>query len=208
MSRNRIDMSGQQFGRLTVVSYLGGKSSLWDCTCVCGNRASVPGANLRNGDTKSCGCLKAEYRVSIAAVNGLSSTREYGVWRDMIRRCYSPSRHDYARYGGRGIVVCDRWRQSLLAFNTDMGPRPSAQHSIDRIDNDGNYCPENCRWATLKEQRANRRPVCGLCVDWRGESHNLSEWGRILGFRSRILYSRIRRGWSIEKTLTTPSQQS
>ncbi len=160
-----IDMVGQIIGRLTVVardaSRTGGQAH-WLCRCECGGEVSVNGSNLRRGHTKSCGCYEREQRGSSQRKHGLSASREYTIWRDMIRRCTDPRRRAYRAYGQRGITVCERWSESFENFYADMGPAPTAKHSVDRIDGFLGYFPENCRWATPREQTLNRRGVDDL----------------------------------------------
>jgi hypothetical protein len=138
---------------------------------------------------------------------GLISLPEYRIWVGINRRCHSPAGRDYHRYGGRGIYVCDRWRsrgvkksrEQFEAFLQDMGRRPSPAHSLDRIDNDGPYSPENCRWATAAEQNANRRGA--RLVEWRGKLINLSALARSLGLSEATVDSRLRRGWTLEEAV-------
>ena len=159
------DITGQKFGRLIVIGFSGidkyGKAQ-WKCKCACGKEVIAQSYLLRSGTTSSCGCLRREVTAKKNykhghTTNGVFST-EYHSWNDMKTRCYNKHRHNYKYYGGRGIKVCKRWRDSFSDFLQDMGRKPSPKHSIDRINNDGNYEPGNCRWATHSQQMRNRRP--------------------------------------------------
>lgn len=161
----RIDMTGKTFGRLTVTAYDSTSDSgrvNWRCRCECGNEAIVVGQNLRNGNTLSCGCLLhrrgLEHPNATHAHSGTGGRRtpEYRAWSNMMTRCYNAKNKSYADYGGRGITVCERWRESFVAFLADVGRKPSGT-TLDRIDNDGNYEPGNVRWASYFVQARNRR---------------------------------------------------
>ena len=155
----------QKFGRLQVVKMFSWTRCL--CKCRCGSRLVVPIRFLCSGHTRSCGCLRRDIMRKAAAKrftthgfarDGHRRRSEYNIWVHMKERCYSPKHRSYEYYGGRGIQVCARWRKSFINFFADVGRRPSKRHSIDRVDNDGNYEPGNVRWATKKQQIANRRP--------------------------------------------------
>lgn len=154
----RIEMTGMKIGRLTVLGP--GHSErgqwIWRCSCECGATVCVRGNDMRQGRHKSCGCLQKERTSRANTQHGQSGTSLHWLWSAMIDRCVNPNNKRYARYGGRGITVCERWRHDFSAFAADIGPRPDKSLSIDRINNDGHYEPGNVRWATRSEQSKNR----------------------------------------------------
>jgi len=205
------DLEGQTFGRLVVVGFAGrrGRRLVWLCCCECGREKEVVGGDLKKGDVKSCGCLQTECRKAAHkhghALGGKQSP-EYQAWSGIVQRCENESHAHYVNYGGRGILVCSRWRNSFEAFLSDMGLRPSAKHSIDRKDNDGNYEPENCRWATRKQQGRNTRASRLLTVY--NETKTLAEWCELRGIAVTTVWMRIfKYGWSDTRAVTTPARR-
>jgi len=205
MMNGKKDIKGHKFGRLMVLEDVGRdkrEEVLWRCICECGNEMVALGGNLRSGHTQSCGCLNKEICAEAHTTHGLSKTSEYHIWLGMIQRCHNPDNHAFKWYGARGIKVCDRWRYSFENFFEDMGKKPSDKYTIDRIDNDGDYCPENCKWVTRKEQANNTRS--NSRHEFNGVVKNISGWADEYGMNYKTLYSRLERGWFLEKALTTP----
>jgi hypothetical protein len=203
-----IDLTGQRFGRLVALreSLPRQRQRAWICQCDCGAIRICLQSNLRKpGHTQSCGCLQREQIGARSRVHGHKPTRgptkEYARWLAMCRRCNNPKHAQYEGYGGRGITVCPRWR-FFATFLADMGPAPTPQHSLDRIDNDGPYSPENCRWATSREQCNNRSTNHRIEMD--GQVKTLSEWAALLDTTSARLCQRIECGWTEEMAVTTP----
>jgi hypothetical protein len=197
-----VDITGKRFGRL-VARWVAGSSDAgreWMCECDCGNGVVVRLGSLRQGLTRSCGCYDREVKGRLlrerSTTHGLSGTAEYKVWRGILRRCLNTHEKSYPRYGGRGITVCDRWRTSFENFLADMGPRPSAEHSIERENNDGPYSPENCRWATRLEQAANKRTKSDArYLTAFGRTQTLAQWSRETGIGPRTIAQRLDRHW-------------
>lgn len=204
-SRNEfpVNMSGLRFGRLLVVErserVSKDRAVSWVCRCDCGEEFVTLGRSLRRGLTVSCGCFGKEQRRKANTTHAKSKTGAYKVWTTMVARCTNPNASAYPYYGGRGITVCDRWKESFEAFAEDMGDRPEGQ-TVERVDNDGPYSPENCRWATRKEQSSNTRR--SHWVTFEGETRILSEWAEILGIGSNALEWRME-NWGLERALTT-----
>jgi len=194
------NLVGRKFGKLTVEAYAGknGIRHYWLCRCECGGCIKSSGNNLRGGGAFHCGCVKVRKPYK----HGECSSLEYHSWSSMIERCCNEKHPQYSYYGGRGITICRRWRESFASFLSDMGKRPSPKHSIDRIDNNGNYCPENCRWATSKQQSRNRRS--NILLSHNGIIATAAEWEEIMGINQNLICRRIKAGWPADKALTTP----
>lgn len=192
----RKDMTGQKFGRLTVIKYAYSDkhhNAVWQCQCECGNIIEVRGDTLRNGNTKSCGCL--------CTTHHKSNTRLYHIWQQAKDRCYNKNSKDYHDYGGRGIAVCNAWKHDFEAFyNWAMDTCYRDDLTLDRVDVNSNYTPDNCRWLTNKEQQRNKRNNKNYTIN--GETHCLAEWCEILNLKYNRIYNRIHKyHWSIERAL-------
>ena len=196
-----LDLTGLKFGKLTAVSLANAKKPVkWLWLCECGNTRIAQAGNVKSGNTQSCGCWNNMMRGRTKRVDGevvfthqMSRTREYKVWSSMKDRCCNSANKSFHNYGGRGITVCERWLSGFDAFFADMGPRPSARHSIDRWpDVNGNYEPGNCRWATSHEQMNNLRQ--NKNVTFKGRTESLSTWSRETGIPRSTLASRASRG--------------
>ena len=210
-----IDLQGQRFERLVVLGFVGRNSrncALWLCQCDCGNKTILTIGDLRHSvkPTRSCGCLQKERAATSGKKNithGLSDSRVFSIWMGMKRRCYYHNDKAFERYGGRGITVCERWLDSFENFFEDTGEPPSNEHTIDRMNVNGNYTPENCRWATNEEQANNKRTSDLLTFN--GKTQSLTLWARELHIKTITLRTRIHRlGWSVEKALTTSVSQA
>ncbi len=202
-ANNRLQLLGKRFHALTVIKDIGnsakGQHSLWLCVCDCINLCEVSSTNLVTGHTKSCGCIARKTMRDRNFKHGMTKTPTYKIWCGMIQRCVDQNHKDYHLYGGRGISVCQRWGESFTDFYADMGERPKGL-LLDRIDNDGNYEPRNCRWVTNFVQANNRRSNHRLVFDEKNLS--IAEWSRETGFSENMISDRLKHGWSIEETLT------
>lgn len=191
--------NGQVFGRWTAL-FVGSKTTR--CRCGCGTVRDVATKSLLNGASRSCGCLRSERSADRMRTHGRSKSAEYRSWRHMINRCTNPNVDSFPYYGGRGIRVCERWTDSFEAFFDDMGPRPSPHHTIERRDNNGNYEPANCVWATRTEQSKNRKNTIFIQV---GEVRlALAEWSRKNSIPIALIHTRIRLGWDPGRAATEP----
>jgi hypothetical protein len=185
------DLTGIQYGRLTVIKHTRTDKeyrTFWLCRCICGQEVEARSDGLVSGGTKSCGCLSKEnMKLGRIGTHKRSGTSEHNIWQTMKARCSNPNNSSYKNYGGRGITVCDSWKE-FANFYKDMGSKPAGK-SLDRINNDGPYSPENCRWATQKEQCNNYRR--NIVITFRNETHTLTEWSAILGIRYATLRKRL-----------------
>lgn len=204
-----IDLNGIRFGRLLVLcrAASAAKGAHWHCKCDCGKEVVVSSCNLRRKkkSTKSCGCWAADFCRARRTTHGMSTTPEHPIWFAMLSRCHNPDNPGYHAYGGRGVTVCAKWRQNFSNFYTDMGPRPTSKHTLERIDNNSGYCPENCRWATRTEQ--SRNTTRNLWVKYRGEWMTLVDAAACVGVaRASLVRTRfVVRGWSLEDAVETPT---
>lgn len=182
------DLIGKTFGKLTVIKCIGKNKRryiIWMCNCECGKSSIVSGSDLTNEHTKSCGCLKADTMRRLRLTHGKSTTPEYKVWCEMIKRTENKKNKHYKDYGGRGIIVSERWRNSFESFLEDMGERPYKDYSIDRIDNNGNYEPNNCRWASIADQCRNKRN--NVLININGKIMILSDWSKTLNISTYMV---------------------
>lgn len=206
------DLTGETFGRLTVLKYVGttiirspyyGHASFWLCRCACNTTSVVNGADLKSGNTKSCGCYIREQLPAVRRTHGMTETSLYRRWCHMLARCYTITDHKYRLYGARGIDVCLPWRESFAQFYADVGEPPFPGATLDRIDNNRGYYPENVRWATAKQQANNFRTNRLITLD--GITHTLTEWCAIYQLDYDVCKQRLNKlGWSAHKTFTTP----
>lgn len=197
------DLSDRKFGRLQPIRRVENSAkgdTRWLCKCECGNEKVILAKNLKNGATRSCGCLNREIITTHGHTAGHKITPVFFTWSAMIARCYHSYCPGYARYGGRGIKVSDEWLK-FENFYRDMGDKPPGK-SIDRIDGNGDYCKENCRWATPKEQSNNIST--NVWITYNGETHTLKQWSEKINLPYPCLHNRFKLGWTKEEALTIP----
>lgn len=212
--KNKVDseaekLIGQKFGRLTVISRAencidnqGRVQIMFNCECDCGNMIVVRKRYLINGHTKSCGCFKKEVNSKTATKHGMSGTRIYKTWEDMIKRCYNKSSNNYYRYGGRGITVFDEWLEfkNFYKYVSKLPHYNESGYSFDRINNDGNYEPENVRWANNETQANNKSN--NHYLTYNGETKTVAQWSKETNIPTSTLHYRIRKGWDMKDVLT------
>ena len=170
------------------------------CRCACGTEKDVLYTILQKGQSRSCGCLRDELKIKRMTKHNLCGTPEYVVWAGVLSRCKYPNAASYRNYGGRGISVCAEWKSDFTTFLSDMGKRPGSKYQIDRIDVNGNYSPENCRWVTATVNGNNRRN--NVRYTFEGESLTASEWSRKIGISRSCLMGRLRAGWELSRALS------
>lgn len=205
-----VDLTGKRFGRLTVEHLLGKRGAFiyWACRCDCGGYTETQTGKLNIGHSQSCGCILADKNATRLTTHGASvggkPTPTYSVWRGIKNRCLNPNEPAYKNYGGRGIKICDRWKDSFENFFTDMGQKPKGMW-IERLDNEGDYEPTNCKWATPKEQCNNKRT--NVYLTFRGKTQTVSQWNEELGYNKNVVAGRLRLGWSTEDAILTPARK-
>lgn len=204
MSGSIINEVGNSHGELVVLKRDKNDkwgNTRWVCLCSCGKKNIVRGSKLRSGNTKSCGCF---FRIIPHKIHGMSGTKTYKSWDAMKQRCSNKNKSGYHRYGGRGIKVCDRWMK-FENFYKDMEDKPNGL-TLDRIDNDGNYEPGNCRWATWKQQASNKLKSGGnpRLISINGKTQNITAWSKEFNISRNLVYSRLFSGWTVKRALSTP----
>lgn len=211
LPKNVIDMTGQHYGRYTVLEYIGQNKdhkAVWKCRCECGTIKNVSGKDLRSGNTKSCGCYNRDKAMQNPALwkpkHGLSKHPLHQVWSDIKTRCYNKKDRSYKWYGARGIKLCDVWMDFKAFYEWSIKNGYENGLTLDRINPNGNYSPDNCRWVGMKIQQNNRRNNKMLNIN--GVSKTMSEWADEYDVNYRLVKSRIRAGWTPEKALSQRKQ--
>lgn len=207
-----IDLTGQRFGRLTVLyrkdtfKKSGKKETAYICRCDCGKITHPFAYALKSGNTQSCGCKSLENRVKARTTHHKVGTRIYRIWRGMKTRCENSNDYHFEYYGSRGIKVCEEWQSFEPFYDWATNNGYTEKLTLERIDNNGDYEPSNCRWATIKEQCNNRRT--SRVITHNNVSHTLSEWAEIANMQPGTLAYRLKSGWDMEKALKTPIRRS
>lgn len=209
-----LDLAGEVFGRLTCIESAGSKNGerLWKCKCECGMFTIVSTASLRSGNTKSCGCVRREALIKRNKVHGLSTvngkkTRLYNIWVRMKQRCYDKNASDYYRYGGKGVKVCDEWKNNYENFhNWAMNNGYDDTLTIERKDFRGDYNPANCTWIPIEKQARNKKT--NHFIEYKGKRKTLAEWSELTNINSSTIRQRLNLGWTVEKALTTPVRRN
>lgn len=201
-----IDLTGLKFGRITVLTKAPnqGKRTFWLCICECGKTRPFSTALLRRGESNSCGCTSSDATIQRNLKHGLSKTKEHRIWCGIKTRCFNSRHHSFEAYGGRGITMSDEWRDSFSTFLEDMGPMPSPQHTIERVNAKGPYAKGNCVWATYEQQGLNRTNTMRMTLG--GRTLTLVEWSKITNLSQQTLRERRYANWSDEEALTTPTR--
>lgn len=210
MGRRCIDLTGQRFGRLVVVERAQniGARTAWLCKCQCGNEHIALGGNLRQGNATSCGCYHREIASKVNTKHQKSRDKNYIEWSGIKTRCYNEMFDQYINYGGRGITMCDRWRESFEAFYEDVSKLPhfgEKGYSLNRIDNDGNYEPNNVEWSDKIVQANNKRN--NRLLTYNGKTQTMAQWSKDKKIPSSVIFKRLSLGWSVDEILTKPVRQ-
>lgn len=195
-----IDLTGHEYGMLTVVSFEGNR--MWRCKCECGTTTTVDARNLRQGRQVSCGCAASDLVSASNETHGKTESSLYARWRAIKSRCKNPNARAYENYGGRGIRICKEWDESFEAFAEYVGDPPGPKHTIGRIDNDGHYEPGNVQWETYSQQNRNKRSTRFLTH--KGKTKSVSDWAEITGISYDVIWGRIGLGWNDDRILSTP----
>ena len=203
-----IDLIGQRFGRLTVKSMAGStgknRNTFWNCICDCGRMKAIDSQSLRRGRTKSCGCLHNELLAKRQEKHGLlaENNRLYGIWEGMKQRCLNPNRNGFKDYGGRGITVCKEWLDFYSFYSWAVANGYTEKLTLDRINPNDSYYPNNCRWISAAEQQRNK--TNNRLITIKGKTLLLCDWAKNYGIRASVILNRIRSGWTEEEAITTP----
>ena len=207
-----IDLTGQRFGRLVVVSRATSqrkdRNTFWTCICDCGKEKIIEAPSLKKGRSKSCGCLQKEIVTKRQTKHGLqkANNRLYGIWSGIKQRCTNPKRNVFRHYGGKGIVICQEWQKFPAFYSWAISNGYADNLTIDRIDNNGNYEPSNCRWIPDSAQHRNQTNNKFITVN--GKAMLLCDWAKIYGIKASVILNRIRSGWTEEEAVITPLQKS